>query len=301
MESLMGNDYGPPIIPVYLNQRIVFDLIAMLKGGISTVTTVSRQSSSTDSTEGTVAAGFGLGEAIGSLMKVNLSGERNTNSGSQTKDEEREDRIHTPASLVFQLRNMLAEKGLLQKGEFYEGPLVGEFIEIEGRLQRNPVIDGFSAFIDVLDIVEAAKPLATPNKKSPPKGSRNKDAGIQARLENFIQKLQSSDSIDLLARSSKYSFTTVITAERAYLNRADMSDLIDGQFKVLGKVIKSLPDRDDSISFLRNTGFERFTPEKLSEAFASFSNVEISGVSVPEFEYVIPGPAIQVIPIAIYA
>jgi hypothetical protein len=30
------------IIPVYLNQRIVFDLVAMLQGGIAAVTQVSQ-------------------------------------------------------------------------------------------------------------------------------------------------------------------------------------------------------------------------------------------------------------------
>ena len=30
------------IVPVYLNQRLVFDLLAMLQGGISTVTAINK-------------------------------------------------------------------------------------------------------------------------------------------------------------------------------------------------------------------------------------------------------------------
>ena len=42
----MHNIENELIIPVYLNQRIVFDMIAMLQGGIATVTRITSTESS---------------------------------------------------------------------------------------------------------------------------------------------------------------------------------------------------------------------------------------------------------------
>ena len=55
------------LIPVYLNQRMVFDLVAMLQGGISTVTRVSETSQERSSTERNIGAAFGLSNAFASL------------------------------------------------------------------------------------------------------------------------------------------------------------------------------------------------------------------------------------------
>jgi len=62
------------ILPVYLNQRLAFDLVAMLQGGIATVTRVSEAERETERSSAEVAGGFGLSQALSSLLKVNLSG-----------------------------------------------------------------------------------------------------------------------------------------------------------------------------------------------------------------------------------
>ena len=64
------------IVPVYLNQKLVFDLLAMLEGGIATVTGVTRTNEDVDTSESNGRAGFGLGEALSMLMRVDLSGEK---------------------------------------------------------------------------------------------------------------------------------------------------------------------------------------------------------------------------------
>ena len=61
------------LIPVYLNQRIVFDLLAMLQGGISTVTSVSKTEQSADEKSRKMGGSFGLSQALSSLLKIDLS------------------------------------------------------------------------------------------------------------------------------------------------------------------------------------------------------------------------------------
>lgn len=52
-----------PIIPVYLNQRIVFDLLAMLEGGLCHVTRVVSAENKTGQNHRRYGAEFGLSKA----------------------------------------------------------------------------------------------------------------------------------------------------------------------------------------------------------------------------------------------
>lgn len=98
------------IVPVYLNQTTVFDLLAMLQGGIATVTRVA-EAQKASATAGTEASGvFGLGQALASLMRIELTGKAHAaveGAGERSRSEER---IHTPASLLFTLRSIMAEE-----------------------------------------------------------------------------------------------------------------------------------------------------------------------------------------------
>ncbi len=104
---------GKLIVPVYLNQRLVFDLLAMMQGGISTVTSVSKTDSSGSSDTDKVKASFGLSQVLSSLLKIDLSGEKENKETTNKVDSISEQRVHTPASLFYQLRAMLLEKKLL--------------------------------------------------------------------------------------------------------------------------------------------------------------------------------------------
>lgn len=73
------------IIPVYLNQKLVFDLLAMLKGGISTVTQISSSTENSSNVSGKASSKFGLSEALSTLFKVDLSAEVNANSNQGQK------------------------------------------------------------------------------------------------------------------------------------------------------------------------------------------------------------------------
>ena len=58
------------IVPVYLNQKLVFDLLAMLQDGISTVKTVAESSKNTQGSQEEIATNFGLNGAISSLLSI---------------------------------------------------------------------------------------------------------------------------------------------------------------------------------------------------------------------------------------
>ena len=80
-----------------------------------------------------------------------------------------------------------------------------------------------------------------------------------------------------------------------------MSDLVDGNFRVLGKVIKSVGE-DDKISLLRKTAMSKMPSTVLMQAFEKMSGLGTDGgFNIPEIKWDLKGPAFQIIPVAIYA
>jgi len=89
------------IVPVYLNQRLVFDLVAMTQNGIATVTQVSQSQESSSSQSGSISSSFGLSEAFSTLLKIDLSGQKSSASEDGASISSSEERVHTPSSLFF--------------------------------------------------------------------------------------------------------------------------------------------------------------------------------------------------------
>lgn len=94
----------------------------------------------------------------------------------------------------------------------------------------------------------------------------------------------------------------MITLETGFLNDPTMSDLVDGQFRVIGKVIKSIDNETESISLLRKTALSRISSPILADMLGKLDLMGgDTGFNVPRPEWEVRGPAIQVLPIAIYA
>jgi len=128
-----------PIIPVYLNQRIVFDLLAMLEGGICHVTRVASAEQKAEQNERRYGAEFGLSKALASLLSIAVSGEGKQAGSTTASLRKSEERIHTPASLFYRLRNQLQIDGGLQVLRELEPPKEYDLVEFSAAMVRNPV------------------------------------------------------------------------------------------------------------------------------------------------------------------
>ncbi len=290
------------IVPVYLNQKLVFDLLAMLQGGISTVTTVTEASSNTKSEGEKISAGFGLSEAFSTLLKIDLSGSKDKSSGSEETSSSSQERVHTPASLFFQLRNLLVEKEYLKEATDHELPKAGDFVEFEGYLKRNPIVETIDSLAEMMDMADAFEDK--PQQKKGNRGSNqiSENQKIKQQMIRFSDALKAGSTIDLSSASLEAGYTAVVTVETGFLNDPLMSDLVDGQFKIIGKVIKSVNDSSDSINLLRKTALSKMPSTIMLDALGHLSSLgSDQGFDIPELKLEIEGPAIQVLPIAIYA
>ncbi len=290
------------IVPVYLNQKFVFDLLAMLQGGISTVTTVTEASCNTNLKGEKVSAGFGLSEAFSTLLKIDLSGSKDKSSGNEETSTSSQERVHTPASLFFQLRNLLIEKNYLENSSGNELPKAGDFIEFEGYLKRNPIVETIDSLAEMMDMAEAFEDKPKPKKGGRSSNQPTENQQIKQQMVRFSDALKAGSTIDLSSASLEAGYTAVVTVETAFLNDPLMSDLVDGQFKIIGKVIKSVSDSSDSINLLRKTALSKMPSNLILEALGHLSSLgSEQGFDIPELKVEIEGPAIQILPIAIYA
>jgi hypothetical protein len=288
------------IVPVYLNQRIVFDMIAMLEGGISTVTRISSMESSAKGDDRRYGAAFGLSQALSSLLKIDISGERSQKKDDSMAIKKDLERVHTPSSLMQSLRIRLKEEKRVTLVEKTYQPEAGHIVEFKAFLRRNPLIQTMDAFVGLMDLAI----IFTENRKQmgTKKGEADENIKIRKQMEKFLQILRSGESVDIVSDTLSSGHRAVITLEQEYLSDPTMSDLVDGQFNVLAKVIRVVPDASSSIGLFRKSALGAMPKAMREQAFTQFSKLsKEQGFGIPELEWEISGPAIHVLPISIFA
>ena len=92
----------------------------------------------------------------------------------------------------------------------------------------------------------------------------------------------------------------MLTAEDGYFIDPTMNGVLDGAFRVFGKVTRVVTNEMESVNLLRRSPFGKFPQivQQLGSVVGQLGEVEFEG-GVPETK--ISGPTLQVIPIAIFA
>lgn len=285
------------VVPVYLNQRIVFDLVAMLQGGIAAVTQITQTQSDSSSISGEVSSTFGLSQALSSLLRVDFSGKAGGSTAAETGETRSEQRIHTPASLFIALRALLREKDFIVADATDLEFRPGDIVEFSAMLQRNPLLESLGSFIELVDLMQAFT-QGEPKQKGAKSSDMNK---IKRQMETFVSALQGSDTLDLTTDPLASGHRAVITLEQQYLSDPTMADLVDGTFRVVGKVTRVVGHGDEPISLNRKSAMGKLPPTVMEQMKQAFEGPDLGGFTFRPLEWEIEGPAIQVIPIAIFA
>lgn len=285
------------VIPVYLSQRIVFDLVAVLQGGIASVTQVQQTQAHRAGEKRELGTSFGLAEALSSLLKISLSGKRDRQSSDESSTTTSQDRVHTPASLFITLRAILRDKQCLKVVGAGSAISPGDLIEFSSVLKKNPLLETLESFSEMIDTFQALLPR--PEKG---KGKEVKEfAEFKKQIASLLSSLRSGQTVDLTTPALPSSHRAVISLETQNLNDPTMSDLLDGTFRVVGKVTRCLGKSDGAISLNRKSAISRLPASILQEFKSALRAPELAEMALPELEWEIPGPAIQVLPIAIFA
>lgn len=284
-------------VPLYLNQKIVFDLLASINDGFTQVTKLKTASATDGSLSGTVEADLG-NKNIFALLGVKLKGKVGSEYNKEHSKEQEQEKIHTPSSLFNNLKAQLFKEKMVKhiNGKIYDVH-PGEFIEISGILKINPLITIMENMTRLLELANVMQNDGT-GRKAKQKNFEDRKTIIQ--MEAFTNSLKANGMVDMICEiEGKEKCKAVLPVYMDYFFNGNSSEIVDGKFKVLGKVAK-VCDQNEKIDLLRNTSLSIFKENLLEEMLSGFNADSSQEMNIGELETTVQGPALLIIPIAIY-
>lgn len=277
-------------IPIYLNTKIVFDMLATIEDGFSEVKNI--QTSKSKNREEDTEANIGTSNLF-ALFSVGIKGNlKSENSSDQTITEEK---THTTVSLFQKLKADLDAAKLINRDiDNYE---IGDFVEIQGNLKTNPLIDMLSALKELMALANLFSDKPKNNNQSK-KDKLMSDAKFNAQIEGLINGLQAGGKKDIICETPELK--VVLPTDENYFLNNNMSEITDGNYKILGKVVQIYKDTGE-ISLLRNTVFSKLQLDKMKEFQDVFNDPALANfVGEGGITTTVKAPVIMIIPIAIY-
>lgn len=296
----MGTKLSPThlMIPVYINEKIVLDMLAIIEDGFSMVSQVnsSEQKESTMRQTGDVSASTSL---LNKLLKIDLKGEISHTGNIGESENISKEKVHTNVSLLSKFRTALEKEKLLDTSSDISNMKIGSFIELEGELQKNPLIDYMEKIVAMFRMADIFSDEPELGNKKNVALQKKKENQTLKQIKDFSNELKHSGTVDFILDGS--GGTVVLSAQEQYLANDNISEILGGRFKVLGKVIAVCKDDSACIDLLRKTTLSILKDETLADIFAEFKSEDMQQFNLPELVTKIKGPAMIVIPIAIYA
>ena len=282
------------IIPVYINEKIVLDMLAIIEDGFSMVSQINytehTENNSVQKADAEISTSTTL---LSKLLKIDVSGGLSHEGNRGQNENIIKEKVHTNVSLLSKFRSFLVEQKILKSDLDFSKMQVGDFIEVEGELQKNPIINYMDSFIDLFRMVDIFTEQPQTKKSKP-----REDESV-TQIKSFAEELKHSGTIDFILSDEKG--TTVLSVQEQYLANDNISEIIGGHFKVLGKVISICKEDTENIDLLRKTSLTILQEDLLNDMFSGFKTEDMKQFNLPELKTKIISPAVIVIPIAIYA
>lgn len=293
-------DVNQLMIPVYINEKIVLDMLAIIEDGFSTVSQVSysdhKENSNAQKIEAEVSTSASI---LSKLLKIDLKGELSHSGNCGETENTTKEKVHTNVSLLSKFRAFLTDANILKSGFDISNMKIGDFFEVEGELQKNPLINCMDIFVDVLRMADIFAEKPQLNARTQAKAQKQQQDETMKKIKSFASELKHSGTVDFILSDS--AGTVVLSAQEQYLSNDNISEILGGHFKVLGKVIAICADKTESIDLLRKTTLSILPHDLLADMFLCLQNEDMKQYNLPELKTEISGPAVIVIPVAIYA
>jgi len=238
-------------IPIYLNQKVVFDMLASLEDGFSQFSTIQTSSEKGSISSGELVAEIGSSNVF-ALLGVKLMGALKGEDSTKDNEISSTERVHTPSSLFQKLRDYLNKESLIKHIE-NPGSLsklnAGEFIEIEGALIKNPLVSLIDSFIQMMEMASVFSDSKPAKGKKGSNVQQPNDKQIIAQMKAVSDGLQSGNVVDLICKIScdDTNITAVLPVYNDYFFNRSMNEITDGQYRVLGKITKVISDSEGHI------------------------------------------------------
>ena len=214
-------------IPIYLNTKVVFDMLATIEGGFSEIKNIqiSKKTSKEDNAEANIGS-----SNLFAFLNIGIRGNlRNNNSTEEMVNEEK---THTTVSLFQNLKCQLDEQNLIKRD--IDSINIGDFVELQGILKTNPVIDMLSGLKELMEFANLFSDNKNNNKTKAEKFMSNNK--FNAQIDGLIKGLQAGGKKDIICETEDLS--VVLPTDENYFLNGNMTEITDGNYKILGKIVK---------------------------------------------------------------
>lgn len=294
-------------IPIYLNEKIVFDLLAIIEDGFSKISEVKTSNSNQNNVNGELGSSLKSNGMLSSLFGITLSAKVNSGIKNAENAEHKQEKVHTNVSLFSKLRKTLINEQVIKNNLRTENIKTGDFIEVEGILNKSPMVDTMGTFIEVFKTFSSFIEEPKVGNKNSNKKIKSENEKIFEQMEILYEDLIKTNTMDLIVNIEDDNNTKVLLSTQLnYFIDGFESELVDGNYRILGKVIK-IAKKEESINLFRKTSFKIFEKTVINNLIEGLNNSsgdngsDMRGIKIPKIISEVEGPCMIIIPIAIYA
>lgn len=286
------------IIPVYLNQRVVYDTLAIINDGFTELYNFTNASSDSQNKDVHVSGRVETSGNPLTFMKASLSSDIVNGSDFNKSDKSEFQKVHTPTSLFSKVYDYIIDNDKLkriEKESDLEEISCSDFVEFRTFLKINTIEEGFRNMLKMSQISEIFLNFAN----DPDSKKQRKD--IEG-IKNNIVKL--TNYLDLQNEKIKYMVgkienkDIVIKINRDCIIDADYEQINNGNFRIIGKVLEII-DENQQVNLNRESVLGYIKDESLipiKEAIEGMSNTMFDYDSIQDC---VIGRTIIVLPIVI--
>ncbi len=302
------------IVPVYIDTNALLDLIASIEGGFSLVEKVTTRTTAITGSERSVSgeAGveFGVPNVL-NLLKLRLGSAWSSTKQRETGEEKESERYHTYGSLLHRLRSFLGESNFIKRPDessgIWDEIVPSDFVEIRGVFQPNPIVDfleNIDRFLEILEIFpniasSSSGQLSGTHKKGSQEEVKKQVKQFRQFCQGILKNVEARNTrIFVVSSTGPISFQTVILLFIDYLRDKTMAEISYKEYRLLGKVVRKA-DTGETIDLLRGTVLGGISKELLEQLWSSI-NSQRGPINLPAVKSEINGPALEVVPIAIF-
>jgi hypothetical protein len=121
-------------------------------------------------------------------------------------------------------------------------------------------------------------------------------------FEQLTADVEREGTSTVLLENVASNYRAIITLYDDFLRDRSMAELLNREFRVLGKIARHLPaGSSEKVDLLASSGIAGFSPEILGDLSGAVAEMSRSGVSqLATPSTVIEPPVVEIVPIAIY-
>ena len=284
------------ILPLYLNQRFVYDILAIKNDGFTEFFEIKDKIGNSNEQDANIKATLGTNNDF-ALIQANLDGEINTKTSNDNNNEKSYKKTHTPTSLFMQVYQYLNENIKITKLENLSDLDTvdsGDFVEIKSNIELNTIVEFFETLDKVIDITEAFSSFSSIDSKKTIK--RSPLSNMKKPIENTLKALVNENNNVKYGICKLEEKELVVKLNKDYFINSDYSEIKNGKFKIIGKVLEIIPE-GESILLNRENAVGLYDPNTFKEVKESLNS--IPNINFQEFKDTVQGKTIVIMPIAI--